>query len=196
MYFSLDELLHLLETYKYLVLFPLAILEGPIVTLTAGFLISVNYFNATITYVIILLGDSIGDALHYYAGNLLRHRKAISILNFLRVDERKLKLMKTHFEKHPKKSILFSKFAPGVGGTIQVVAGVAEMPFWQFMWLSIIGTIPKSLLLLTAGYLFGNNLKQIDNYFSIGGAVLLFVAITLIIIYLTFTKYIEKEYEN
>ena len=60
--------LHLLMTYRYLILFPLAAVEGPIVALLVGFLISLGYFQFFPAFGIMILGDLIPDSFYYYLG--------------------------------------------------------------------------------------------------------------------------------
>lgn len=193
MHFSIETILNLIETHKYIVLFPIAIFEGPIVTVISGFLIASGYLNGVTAYILILIADTIGDALHYLVGYLLRHKRANFFLTFLRIDENRVFKIEKHFKLHPKKSIIFGKLAHGVGGIIQVVAGIALMPFIEFLWISFLGTLPKSLLLLYVGYTFGKYLPQIDNYFSVGGFVLFGLTALSVFGYIISSKYLEKK---
>jgi membrane-associated protein len=193
MFFSLPRLLQLIETYRYALLFPIAVFEGPIATIIAGFLISLGYLNGLLAYPLILVADTIGDGLHYYVGILLRHNKANRILKILRITPERLANIEKHFILHPKKSILIAKVLHGVGGIVQIVAGLARMPFFEFLWVSFVGTLPKSLILLLVGYFFGKYIAQIDNYLSIGGGVLFGLTIASIGSYMYLSKYIEKK---
>lgn len=193
MHHSLEYLLTIIEAHKYFVLFPTAIFEGPIVTIISGFLIASGYLNGLTAYILILIADTIGDVLHYLVGYLLRHRRASKLLSFFRIDEKRILRVEKHFILHPKKSIIFGKLAHGVGGMIQVVAGVARMPFIEFLWISFLGTLPKSLLLLYIGYTFGKYLPQIDNYLSVGGFVLFGLTIITILGYIFSSKYLAKK---
>src|SRR4030043_408463 len=50
MLFELTQIIAWLAKYKYFVLFPFAVLEGPIVTVIAGYLSSMNLLNFWIVY--------------------------------------------------------------------------------------------------------------------------------------------------
>jgi len=192
MLLSLPHLLQLIETYKYVLLFPIAVFEGPIVTIVAGFLVSLGYLSVAVAYPLIVVADTIGDTLHYYLGTLLRHNKAHRILKVLRITEQRLENIEKHFVLHPKKSILFAKILHGVGGIVQIVAGLARMPFIEFLWVSFLGTLPKSLILLLVGYVFGMYLSQINNYLSIGGLLLFGLSLVSICGYILLNKYLQK----
>jgi len=45
---SFQHFIQLLLTYKYLILFPMALIEGPIITIIAGFIASLGYLNLPI----------------------------------------------------------------------------------------------------------------------------------------------------
>ena len=53
-------MLTLLLTYKYLILFPIAVFEGPFAAIIVGFLSSSHIFNIFIVYLVVVLGDMVG----------------------------------------------------------------------------------------------------------------------------------------
>ncbi|MDB5266553.1 MAG: putative rane-associated protein [Parcubacteria group bacterium] len=193
MHLSLDYILSLLETYRYWVLFPIAVLEGPIVTIISGFLISVGYLYGLSAYVLIVAADTIGDVLHYYVGYLVRHGRGGRWLRLLRIDEAKLEKVENHFKKHPKKSVFISKFFHGVGGWIQVAAGVAGMPLREFVLYCLIGTVPKTFVLIVIGFVFGKYLSQIDSILSTASLLALLAVVFGIGGYVLVSKYFEQE---
>src|SRR3989338_6750213 len=65
---SLEAIIALLTTYKYLLLFPIVIVEGPIITVIAGFLSSLGQLNFFISYAIAVVGDVVGDCIYYALG--------------------------------------------------------------------------------------------------------------------------------
>jgi membrane protein DedA with SNARE-associated domain len=63
MIFTLSQIINWLEVYKYFVLFPVTIFEGPIITVIAGYLSSLGFLNFYVAYGVIVLGDTVGDIL-------------------------------------------------------------------------------------------------------------------------------------
>jgi len=192
---SLDNIVHWLLTYKYLVLFPVSVLEGPIVTVLAGFLASIGTFNFWVAFVVVVVGDIAGDILYYGLGrwgkNLIPR-----FGQYLGVTKQKLDIVERQFKNHPKKTLLFGKLSHAFGGIILVVSGVFRVEFWEFVYINIAGTIPKSLFLIIIGFYFGKAYKQIDRYinntvFAIVGITLLLVAVYIIVSRLT-KKYFQK----
>lgn len=60
----LQQIILLLTAHKYLFLFPAAVVEGPIVTVIAGFLSSLGIFNIFIAYAVVVVSDIVGDIMH------------------------------------------------------------------------------------------------------------------------------------
>lgn len=57
--------LQLLIGYGYLIIFPLMIIEGHIITVIAEFLASLGYFNVFTIYSLMVLADLTGDTIYY-----------------------------------------------------------------------------------------------------------------------------------
>jgi membrane protein DedA with SNARE-associated domain len=189
---SIAKILSLLLGYRYVLLFPIVVFEGPIITVIAGFFISLGYFNGPITYAIIVAADLTGDALHYSVGRLSRYKYAAKIIGFLGINQARLERVERHFEQHPKKTLLLGKMTHGIGGIPLVAAGMARMPFRKFIWINLLATLPKSLVLLLIGYFFGQYVYQIKKYFDIGAILMLILAISLAIFYFVAVRLANK----
>ncbi|GEM_PF-207448 len=183
MFFSSAHLISLLATYKYILLFPLTVIEGPIVTVIASFVASLGYMNIVWVYCIVVVGDVVGDCLHYALGRfggrkaIDRFGKYIGITN-----ERVLKL-EDHFKKHSGKTLVFGKLTHGIGGAILVAAGAAHVPFFQFVLWNFLATLPKSLLLVIIGFHFGKAYATIGSYMGYIGFGILALALVSLVIY-------------
>ena len=64
----MDHIFSLLHDYGYYVLFPLAVVEGPILAVIAGFLCATGIMNPFLVYLFIVSGDIVGDSVCYFAG--------------------------------------------------------------------------------------------------------------------------------
>src|SRR3989344_2097578 len=60
--------LKLIETYTYFAIFPISVLEGTIIAVFSGFLVSVGIINIYITTGVLILGDIVGDIAYYSLG--------------------------------------------------------------------------------------------------------------------------------
>jgi len=68
MFFSLQKIIGLLIAYKYAIIFPVAVIEGPAISIIAGYLGQSGYLNVFFVYVLIVLGDMFGDTIYYAIG--------------------------------------------------------------------------------------------------------------------------------
>ncbi len=180
---SLHNIVVWLLAYRYEILFPITIIEGPIITIIAGFLAFQGYFNIFAVYGIAVLGDMVGDIIYYSIG-LWGGRKFIERWGyFFGITVEKISKLETHFSLHSGKTLLFGKFSHVTGMPILVSAGMAKMPFRKFVWFNFLGTLPKVFLLAIFGYYFGAAYEQINTYFNYGFFIVLLAICALGLIY-------------
>jgi len=176
---STGKILGLLIAYRYAIFFPLTVVEGPIVTIIAGFLVSLGYMNFLIVYVIAVVGDVVGDVLYYALGRWGSGR-IFSRGSFFGIKVGQLERVEKHFGAHAGKTLLFGKWTHSVGAIILTAAGMAKMPLDKFVFYNTAGSIPKSLALMLIGYYFGRAYQQIDKYFGYASlAMLLIIAVAV-----------------
>ncbi|MFZ2522768.1 MAG: DedA family protein [Minisyncoccia bacterium] len=193
MFLSPQEALSILEQYKYLLIFPITVIEGPIITVIGGFLIYLGYLDASVAFFLLVMGDWIGDGLHYLLGRYYSKAKWFKkIGRILGYDEKREKIVEEHFKKHPGKTVLLAKISHGVGGFIQIVAGMARMDFWQFMKYSLYGALPKTFVLIMVGYYLGNSYMKIDKYMN-NIAFFVIVIFLALAIYFTIKNMVDKK---
>lgn len=79
------------------------------------------------------------------------------------------------FERFGNKTMLLAHFVPVVRTFAPVVAGVAEMPYRQFVVFDLIGDTAWAIIVPLIGYFFGTRIPNIDKYilFVVAAAVLL-----------------------
>ena len=117
-------MVELLLTYKYLILIPLSIVEGPILMIVCGPLIMLGVLNPLLVYLIIVFGDIVGDFAQYYIGYYGKR-----LLPYFKITEEKLEKTKTYFNENYKKAIIMSKDVYGIGITGLVAACAVHIPF-------------------------------------------------------------------
>lgn len=197
---SFQKIIILLTAYKYFFLFPVAIVEGPIVTIIAGLLSSLGHLNVFIAYIVIVVADIVGDCIYYAFGYFGRQRFVERWGRFLGITAEHVKRLEAHFAKHSGKTLIIGKLTHAIGGVVLVTAGVAKVPFWRFVWYNFISTLPKSLILLLIGYYLGESYAKISTYLdytAIGTVALTLIFITVYFVMRNMSKkYEEKEINN
>ncbi len=193
---SSADLLILIQNYSYFLIFPAAIIEGPIITIISGFLAHLGYLSFSLAYLTLLLSDTTGCTLYYLAGrywrNLVWVKKRLSRWGY---SENSEKFLEDHFRKHKIKTIIIAKFSHGLGWMVHLSAGVAKVNFLEFVFFNIISAIPKTLILMLVGFYLGNSLEKIDSYLSFIWIAGIFVVL-FIILYLLINKYVRSFWKD
>lgn len=176
----LAEITPLFTAYRYFVLFPISIVEGPIITVVAGFLSVQGLLVWFWAYLTVVIGDLVGDAIYYSLGRWGRKRLIRRWGKYLGIYEKEVEKLEKHFREHAGKTLLAGKWTH-VGGTIVLVtAGISKMPFGIYMGYEFIGTLVKSGILFAVGYFIGSAIKRIDSFFQMLALVSIGVAISVV----------------
>lgn len=162
---ELSQVISLLETGGYILLFPIAIMEGPIITVISGFLVSLGIFNLFIAYAIIVIGDILGDAFWYllgrYGGNW---HYTEPIKKFFKLTPERIDATRERFATHRYKMMLASKLIYGVGSAGLFTAGLVRVPYLTFAGTCLVVTMSQAAFFLTLGYFFGEAYERIGQY--------------------------------
>lgn len=178
----MDQILTLLLTYKYFILFPLGIVEGPIVTVIAGFFASLGLMNAGIVYAIVVIGDVLGDSIAYLVGRF-SGKSLIKYSAFFHVTTEKLDQAKKFFENHHNKALVISKVFHGIGIVGLLAAGVLRIPWLRYAGICLLISLIQSGILLAVGIVFGHLYIQIGKYLDYFAASVSIIGLTLLIIF-------------
>lgn len=185
MHYSLNDIVRWIFEYKYLVIFPFAVFEGPIITIISGFLASIGQLNFWLAYIVVASGDLFADTLYYFIGRWGRERFIAKFGKYFGLNIDRVRKLELHFQNHPWKTFGFGKVAHGTGSLILAAAGLAKVPYWEFLGYNIPTTLANSFTLIVIGYYFGHAYQSFDTYFgyvSIAFLVLLISVYIYIII--------------
>ncbi len=161
---SLDAVLQLLSTYGYFILFPLAIVEGPIVTVIAGLLVTTGVFNPFIAYVVVIVGDIVGDSFWYGLGRFGGGHFTRLLERWFGITQEKIQAVKHKLEHHRFKMTAISKLSQGVGFAGMIAAGVVRMSYPLFVFACLLVTLAQCAAYLLLGIFFGNAYNTIWSY--------------------------------
>ncbi len=152
-----QQLAHLLIVYRYWILVPLAIVEGPIVAFVAGTLSSIGYFNLYGLLAFFFARDMIMDAAWYYAGHFgWKTAFARRMLAKMDIQESHIKEIHDLWDKYPARTMFVGKLSYGVAAAFVAVAGVVKMSLVKFFSYGAIVAVVEYFSLVLLGYFFGN----------------------------------------
>jgi membrane protein DedA with SNARE-associated domain len=175
-------MIHLLLTYKYWIVAPLSIIEGPILSVICGFFVTLGIFNFFIIYVIMAVGDIVGDSAIYYLGYAGK-----KYLKYFKVSDEKLEQAKLYFKDNHKKALITSKLVHGIGMAGIVAAGALRVPYKKFFKTCATISFIQSFILVLIGVLFGHAYVVIGKYLS-DYAAIISVAFLIFLLFLFLKK--------
>jgi len=191
---SFQQIVILLTACKYFFLFPIMVVEGPIITVIAGFLSSLGLLNVFITYVVVVIGDLAGDSIAYAVGRWGGNRLIKRWGHYVWLNIERIEKFQDYFHTHAAKAIIGGKLAYGLEVPFLIGAGLAKVPYRKFFLYTLIPTLPKSLLFLLIGFYFGEAYNKINAYLGYAAIGAMGIATMLIIVYFTVRK-ISKNYK-
>jgi membrane protein DedA with SNARE-associated domain len=111
------------------------------VMLFAGF----NVSNGDQTMVGIVLAGLAGNMVGSWITYAIGYYGRIDLLEknrLIHVSPARLAWVDRWFKRHGDATVFFARLMPLVRAFISLPAGVAEMPFWRFSWLTALGSLP------------------------------------------------------
>jgi membrane-associated protein len=185
MSFDADTLTSLLSAHPYLLLFPLVVVEGPLATVCAGFLVSLGLMSWPFAYPLAVTADLTGDTLYYLLGRSGRRPQVRRHLARSGLTGRRLGRLEGAFRKNLAKTLVGAKIADVAAIPALMAAGLAEVGYGRLLAWDSVATLPKTAILMALGYFFGT---QIDPYLDSGYAALLVVGAGVLAVYLTVSR--------
>ena len=186
----MEQLVLLLTKYGYFILFPLAAIEGPIVSLVVGFLIYLGYFQFLPAYALLLLGDLIPDTVYYYIGRFGNKRKIMEKYGS------RLNLIEKLWREHGKKTMFLSKLAYGLSIPFLISAGLVKMPFRKFISYAFPVTLFQYGVIMAIGYFLGHSYQLAERYIQYAYVIVAAILIVFIIGYILIVKYARRQIEK
>jgi membrane-associated protein len=146
--------------YTYAAILPVAIVEGPVISLVAGLLAAQGIVAFIPAYIVVFLGDFISDGFFYFMGRRGREaaRKWIPSLT-----DQKLAVIEDEFVRSPWKTMAIAKASYGLGTAFMMAAGLVRMSKKQFLISMGVLNALRSLILITLGFYFGRLLVRLSG---------------------------------
>lgn len=170
------DLLGIIGTAGYIGLFAIVFAEsglffgfflpGDSLLFTAGFVASQGSLNIIILLISLVVAAILGDSVGYAFG------RRVGPKIFTREESRFFKpahVVRAHnfFLKYGKKAIFLARFLPIVRTFVPIVAGVAQMPYQEFLAYNIIGGASWVGSMLLIGYFLGSLLPDAEKYLHV-----------------------------
>ena len=177
----MERIIQLLAQYKYLVLFPLAVIEGPIIAVIAGFLCNRGFLNIWIVLPVIVVADMISDSICFYLGRRGVPIILKNIVYWFGFKPDRISRVKKFIKSHPRSFIPMSKITLGIGFLGIYLTGNSGISYRNFISICMVTSFCQYVVYLGIGVLFGAAYARINLYLDYTATVfvLLFLAFVL-----------------
>ncbi len=193
----MENLVLLLTNYGYFILFPLAVIEGPVVSLLVGFLMYLGYFQFFPALAVLVLGDVVPDVFYYYIGRFGNGKKLIekygARYNFISGN---FNLVEKLWREHGKKTMFFSKIAYGLSTPLLISAGLVKMPLRRFVSYTIPISITLYTVIIIIGYYLGSSYQLAAKYINYAEIIIAIFFVIFIAAYVFSAKYARRQIEK
>ena len=179
----MDYIVYLLTQYKYFILFPLAIVEGPVIAVIAGFLCTNGFLNPLFVFPVIVLGDIIGDSIMYSLGRWGVPKFLKKTVFRFGFSSGKINRARDVYESNPNMTISLSKIILGIGVAGIYLAGNAKIPFKKFIGICLTTSVLQYIVYLSIGLLFGHAYIQISHYLNYFASATIIAALMVILFF-------------
>jgi membrane protein DedA with SNARE-associated domain len=136
----------------------------------AGFLVGQGRFSFPAVLIAATIGSVVGALLLYALGYFFgEHKLRVLFRRFGRfalLDEQDLNTAIEWFGRHGTKAVLICRVVPIVRSLISVPAGLVRMSLGTFILYTAIGSGVWNTLLISAGWVLGNEWERVEGYIS------------------------------
>ena len=165
-----------LIAYGSALILPLAIVEGPVVSIVAGFLCAQGYFDWAWTLALLVCGDLIGDLGYYWIGRSGRTPLA-GLGRRLGLHRAVTPELQRDLAQHSVKMLLVGKWTHSLGYLVLIGSGMLRLPLPRFMLVNLLATVPKSAVLFGFGYYAGGWYPDVEQHYLVATLVLCMLAL-------------------
>ena len=178
----LESLTQVLIHYRYWILIPLALLEGPIVAFVTGTLSSLGYFNPFVAFWIFVVKDMVVDGLYYALGRIAGDRPFVTrLLMRAHVTGEELQRVRSLWDRHGWRTMFVGKLSFGLAPIFLAVAGIVALPAATFFRYAVGVALVQYVVLLALGFYFGQAIGagshaiRLIEYVEVGAALIAIV---------------------
>lgn len=177
----------LVQAFGLWIIAPIALVEGPAISVVSGYLARLGFLGLPQTYACLVVADLVGDSLLYLAGRRWRGRLATPWLGKLGLTRRRLAGGLRAFQAKGARLLVVGKLTHSAGFAVLVAAGMSRMAFGRFLALNLAATLPKVAGLMALGWAFGEISGRVTDWLS-GLSILLVVALLAVLLSLVLRK--------
>lgn len=150
----------------------------------AGFNSSVGTMNVFLAILAATIGSLVGAAVLYGIGHLFGEERVRYLVRrwgkWLGFRESDIDLADAWFDRHGGMAVALCRVVPIVRSLISIPAGLRKMPLSMFALYTTAGSLVWNTVLITAGYLLGDNWDHVEEYVGYLQYLVILVAVAVV----------------
>jgi len=188
---SLETLQEIAHQYGYWAIFLGIALEntgvpipGETITIIGGFLAGSHDLNYWLVLVCAISGAVLGDNFGYWIGRWGGWPFLLRFGSFFRIPEKKLVAARNQFSNNAARAVFFGRFVALLRIFAGPMAGIARMPYPQFLLCNLGGATVWAVIMVTLSFFLGRllPLQQLVTIFTRFGIVALGLVLSGIVV--------------
>lgn len=199
----MSETLQFIVQYGYLLVFVwvlgeqagLPIPAAPLL-LACGVLAGQRQMNLTLAVLAAALGSIVSDSVWFYIGK----RRGITVLRLLckiaLEPDTCVRQTEAKFAKFGTRTLLFSKFVPGLNTAAAPLSAVVQIPYVRFAAFAFAGAAIWAGSFILLGFFFSTQIGRITNGLQMLGSWVLLLFVGAFIAYLAYRYYDRVRFLN
>ncbi|HEY6419798.1 MAG TPA: DedA family protein [Candidatus Binataceae bacterium] len=157
------------------------------VMIAAGFVAGREILDIRAVYAVVFLSAVTGDCCGFLIGRTGGQRLLGRLATKFEFARRRYDRLQIFFQTHGAKAVFMARFIAGVRFMAGPMAGAAGMPFLQFLGWNVMGALVWCSIIVTVGYLVGDELYDVIRMFHLASRgtelVVALVALALFILW-------------
>jgi membrane protein DedA with SNARE-associated domain len=166
----IETITHLVTNFGYIIVAAFILLEcagfplpGETALLVAAGFAGAGKLSIVTVIIIAATAAILGDAGGYWIGRLLGRGFVERWGKYVGLNEKKMQTLEGFFVRHGPLTVFFGRFIGILRTYSALFAGISKMPYGTFTIFNALGGIVWAVIFGTIGYLFGQNLDEIES---------------------------------
>lgn len=190
-FLSLENIQEIARQYGYGAVFTGILLEntgipipGETITIVGGFLAGSGELNYWIVLGTAIIGAVLGDNFGYWIGRIGGWEFLLRFGKFFGFQENILEATKNKFAQNAAKAVFLGRFIAFLRIFAGPLAGIARMPYPQFLWCNFAGAALWAFIIVNLAYFVGRlvPLTQLVEWIAQFGIFTLLLVIILVVV--------------
>jgi len=174
--------------WVYVTLFFFAFVENvfppspsDLVVVIGGSLVSTGVISFIPTLLLTTIGSVVGFMILFYFGSTV-DRKVVHSGKYKYIPVDAIEKVELWFKKYGYYVIIANRFIPGTRSVISFFAGMSSLNVKKTLLLAAISALVWNAIIIYLGYVFGNNVKDVDKYLSTYSNIAISITVVVVII--------------